>query len=98
MFNDVLAMEYLMKNKKYSNADHIWGSGMRITHMFFGLIISFLDTFYEIVISRHNNRKVHRVNRNKLKSLKVAQVKDEKDDDEDDGCGVLCDVVFDVAL
>ena len=73
MFNDVLAMEYLMKNKKYSNADHIWGSGMRITHMFFGLIISFLDTFYEIVISRHNNQKVHRVNRKKEQDPMVLQ-------------------------
>ena len=65
MFNDVLAMEYLMKNRKYSNADHILVPWMKITLMFFGLFISFLDTLYDIVTSTHDSDKIHRVQRNK---------------------------------
>ena len=64
MFNDVLAMEYLMKNRKYSNADHILVPWMKITLMFFGLFISFLDTLYDIVTSTHDSDKIHRVQRN----------------------------------
>ena len=64
MFNDVLAMEYLMKNKKYSNADHILVPWMKITLMLFGLFISFLDTLYDIVTSTHDSDKIHRVQRN----------------------------------
>ena len=62
MFNDVLAMEYLMKNKKYSNADHILRPWMKITLMSFGLIISLFDTFYETITSTHKSVRVHRVN------------------------------------
>ena len=64
MFNDVLAMEYLMKNRKYSNADHILVPWMKITLMLFGLFISFLDTLYDIVTSTHDSDKIHRVQRN----------------------------------
>ena len=65
MFNDVLAMEYLMKNKKYSNGDHIWAPWMKIILTLFGLFISFMDTFYESFTSTHNSTsvKIHRVNK-----------------------------------
>ena len=39
MFHDVLAMEYLMKNKKYSNIDYITRTFLTMVFLILGLFV-----------------------------------------------------------
>ena len=67
MFHDVLAMEYLMKNRKYTNTDYVLRIGILIIFFAIGLLICFIQNVFRM-FSSYNDDDVYRVRmfRNKM--------------------------------
>ena len=67
MFHDVLAMEYLMKNRKYTNTDYVLRIGILIIFFAIGLLICFIQNVFRM-FSPQNDDDVYRVRifRNKM--------------------------------
>ena len=60
MFHDVLAMEYLMKNRKYTNTDYLLRIGILMIFFAIGLIICFIQNVFKM-FSSHNDNDIYRV-------------------------------------
>ena len=67
MFHDVLAMEYLMKNRKYTNTDYVLRIGILMIFFAIGLLICFIQNVFRM-FSPQNDDDVYRVRifRNKM--------------------------------
>ena len=57
MFHDVLAMEYIMKNKKYSNIDYITRTFLTIVFLALGLLVCASQSVYLMFFSNDNTVK-----------------------------------------
>ena len=48
-FHNILALEYMMKNRKYSNTEYLVRTGVLMTFFVFGIIICFMQPIMQLV-------------------------------------------------
>ena len=61
MFHNILAMEYIMKNKNYTSIDYVLRTGIILVFFVTGLLICFIQSVFKIV-SGNKDQDIYRVN------------------------------------